>query len=65
LLSVANLTRRDGLKFLALAAAIPIETRTEVFALGDANLALERLRSGDLRGSAVLDLAAAGPVAAT
>jgi propanol-preferring alcohol dehydrogenase len=65
LLSVANLTRRDGLKFLALAAAIPIETCTEVFALGDANLALERLRSGDLRGSAVLDLAAAGPVAAT
>ncbi len=52
--SVANLTRRDGVEFLALAAKIPVVTEVETFALTQANLALQRLRSGDLRGAAVL-----------
>ena len=51
--SVANLTRRDAREFLALAAQIPVRTHTEVFALEDGALALERLRAGALRGSAV------------
>jgi propanol-preferring alcohol dehydrogenase len=54
--SVANLTRRDGEEFLALAPQIPIRTDVEVFALGEANEALERLRSGRIRGAAVLDV---------
>jgi propanol-preferring alcohol dehydrogenase len=52
--SVANLTRQDGIEFMQLAGRIPIETHIEKFALGDANVALERLRSGALNGAAVL-----------
>jgi propanol-preferring alcohol dehydrogenase len=52
--SVANLTRRDGDEFLALAAKIPIRTETQTFRLEQANEALEALRSGKLRGAAVL-----------
>jgi alcohol dehydrogenase, propanol-preferring len=52
--SVANLTRADGEEFLALAPSIPVRTEVESFALGEANEALERLRSGRLRGAAVL-----------
>jgi len=52
--SVANLTRRDGEEFLALAARIPVQTEVEVFALESANEALDRLRRGQLRGAAVL-----------
>jgi propanol-preferring alcohol dehydrogenase len=52
--SVANLTRRDAEEFLTLAATMPIQTHTEVFRLADANLALESLRQGRLRGAAVL-----------
>jgi propanol-preferring alcohol dehydrogenase len=52
--TVANLTRRDGAEFLALAGRIPIETHIETFALGDANDALGRLRNGALTGAAVL-----------
>lgn len=52
--SVANLTRRDGLEFFELVARVPIETQIETFALSQANLALERLRSGALSGAAVL-----------
>jgi propanol-preferring alcohol dehydrogenase len=54
--SVANLTRRDGEDFLALAARVPVRTEVEAFALEDANEALERLRSGGIRGAAVLDM---------
>lgn len=54
--SVANLTRRDGEEFLALAPKIPIRTETEVFTLSQANEALARLRGGELRGAAVLDM---------
>jgi propanol-preferring alcohol dehydrogenase len=55
--SVANLTRRDGQEFLALAPRIPIRTEVEVFPLESANEALAALRSGRLRGSAVLAVA--------
>ena len=52
--SVANLTRRDGDEFLALAAKMPITTTTEIFPLEQANDALAKLRVGDVRGSLVL-----------
>jgi propanol-preferring alcohol dehydrogenase len=56
--SVANLTRQDGVEFLALAARVPIQTDTHPFLLGDANAALSALRAGAFTGSAVLDLKA-------
>jgi len=52
--SVANLTRRDGVEFLALAPRIPVRTEVELFALEEANEALGRLRRGQIRGAAVL-----------
>ena len=52
--SVANLTRRDGEEFLALAPVAGVRTQTEPMPLAQANEALERLRSGTLRGAAVL-----------
>ena len=52
--SVANLTRRDGEEFLALAPTIPVRTEVEKFPLEQAHEALDRLRSGALRGAAVL-----------
>jgi len=54
LVSVANLTRRDGEELLALAPRIPIKTEIETFPLSAANEALARLRAGKLRGAAVL-----------
>jgi alcohol dehydrogenase, propanol-preferring len=52
--SVANLTRRDGEEFLALAPQIPIHTQVETFALEQANAALRRLKHGQVQGAAVL-----------
>ncbi len=52
--SVANLTRRDAQEFLALAPKVPVRTAVEIFPLSQANLALDRLRAGDLNGAAVL-----------
>jgi alcohol dehydrogenase, propanol-preferring len=52
--SVANLTRRDGEEFLALAGQIPVRTTTTEFPLTDANEALARLREGRIEGAAVL-----------
>jgi len=54
LVSVANLTRRDGEEFLALAPVVPVRTEVETFPLSEANEALARLRSGRIRGAAVL-----------
>ena len=54
--SVANLTRRDGEEFLALAPKVPVRTEVETFPLEDANEALSRLRSGSIRGAAVLTM---------
>lgn len=52
--SVANLTRRDGIEFLALAGEIGIRPSIETLPLACANEALERLRAGALSGAAVL-----------
>jgi len=52
--SVANLTRRDGEEFLALAPRIPVRTQVETFPLEGANEALAKLRAGDVRGAVVL-----------
>ncbi|MCX7592327.1 MAG: zinc-dependent alcohol dehydrogenase family protein [Fischerella sp.] len=52
--SVANLTRRDGEEFLALAPKVPIQTEVNLFGLSEANQALDALRSGKIKGSAVL-----------
>jgi len=54
--SVANLTRRDGEEFLPLAPQVPVHTEIEVVPLEEANDALDRLRRGDLRGTAVLTM---------
>ncbi len=54
--SVANLTRRDGEEFLALAPKVPVRTEVEPFPLEHANEALDRLRTGHIRGAAVLTL---------
>ena len=52
--SVANLTRRDGEEFMALAPRVPVRTEVQTFPLADANEALSRLRSGKIQGAAVL-----------
>jgi propanol-preferring alcohol dehydrogenase len=52
--SVANLTRRDGEEFMALAPKVPVRTEVETFQLEEANEALNRLRKGKIRGAAVL-----------
>lgn len=54
IVSVANLTRRDGEEFLPLAARAKVRTSTTTLPLSDANLALERLRNGDVQGALVL-----------
>ena len=52
--SVANLTRHDGEEFLEIAPRVPVKTQTETFPLEEANTALEKFRSGQLKGTAVL-----------
>jgi alcohol dehydrogenase, propanol-preferring len=52
--SVANLRRSDAQEFLEIAAKSPIHTETTSFPLVEANVALDRLRSGQLHGAAVL-----------
>ncbi|RPJ52432.1 MAG: zinc-binding alcohol dehydrogenase family protein [Chloroflexi bacterium] len=52
--SVANLTRQDGEELLAIAPQVPVHTQVTVFPLEQANIALDRLRSGQLQGAAVL-----------
>jgi propanol-preferring alcohol dehydrogenase len=52
--SVANLTRRDGEEFLALAPKVPVRIEVESFPLSQANEALDRLRKGRVRGAVVL-----------
>ena len=54
LVSVANLTRRDGLDFLALAPKVGIVTSTTRYPLQKANEALSDLRGGRFEGAAVL-----------
>jgi alcohol dehydrogenase, propanol-preferring len=52
--SVANLTRKDGEEFLSLIDELPVKIETQTFPLEDANVALEKLRSGEIQGAAVL-----------
>jgi propanol-preferring alcohol dehydrogenase len=52
--SVANLTRRDGEEFLALAPRVPVRTEVRTYPLAAANDALTALRDGKVRGAAVL-----------
>jgi len=52
--SVANLTRRDGLEFLALAPQIPVRTEVTRFTLEQTNEALQALREGRFDGAAVI-----------
>jgi alcohol dehydrogenase, propanol-preferring len=54
LLSVANLTRQDGLDFLKIAPQAGIRTETSAFPLSEANDVLARLRTGQIVGAAVL-----------
>jgi propanol-preferring alcohol dehydrogenase len=55
--SVANLTRRDGEEFLALAVDAGVHTTVVAFTLEAANDALDRLRAGEITGAAVLVVA--------
>ncbi len=54
LLSVANLTRNDGVEFFKVAPRAAIKVETTTFPLSEANEALRRLRAGELVGAAVL-----------
>jgi len=54
--SVANSTRRDGEELLKIAAEIPIHTKTQLFPLEDANLALQALKHGEINGAGVLEI---------
>lgn len=54
--SVANLTRRDGEAFMALAPQVPVRTEVSVFELSQANRALDTLRSGAVDGAVVLSI---------
>jgi propanol-preferring alcohol dehydrogenase len=54
IVSVANFTREDARELLELAARIPIRTSVEAHPLIEANLALARLKGGEIAGAAVL-----------
>ncbi|OPF93256.1 zinc-dependent alcohol dehydrogenase family protein [Rhodopseudomonas palustris] len=54
LVSVANLTRQDGVDFLEVAQQASIRTETHAFPLREANTVLNKLRAGELLGAAVL-----------
>jgi propanol-preferring alcohol dehydrogenase len=54
IVSVANLTRRDGEEFLTLAPKVPVRTTVQTFPLEEANQALRCLRDGHVHGAAVL-----------
>jgi propanol-preferring alcohol dehydrogenase len=54
--SVANLTRLDGDEFIALAPEVPVKTEIQLYELGDANRALDDMRHGRVRGTAVLNI---------
>jgi propanol-preferring alcohol dehydrogenase len=54
IVSVANLTRRDGIEFLKLAPQLGIVTTIRTYPLQQANAALADLRAGAFEGAAVL-----------
>jgi propanol-preferring alcohol dehydrogenase len=51
---VANLTRQDGEEFISLAPEVPVQTEIQVYPLTQANRALDDVRHGRVRGTAVL-----------
>jgi propanol-preferring alcohol dehydrogenase len=55
--SVANLTRADGEELLPLALRVPVRTEVQEYPVAEANHALEDLRTGRVRGAAVLAVA--------
>jgi alcohol dehydrogenase, propanol-preferring len=54
--SVANLTREDGRRLLAIAHTVPVRTAVEVFPLAQTPAALAALRAGRIQGAAVIGL---------
>ena len=56
--SVANNTRQDGEDFLRVAAEIPIHTEFQVFPLDETNRALNAVKNDQVRGAAVIQVAA-------
>ena len=54
--SIANLTRKDGEEFLALAPKIPIKTEVHIYPLVKTNEALDDLRHGNFTGAAVIEM---------
>jgi propanol-preferring alcohol dehydrogenase len=56
LISVANLSRRDGVEFLDLAPRVPIQMQVTAYPIEQAEHALEDLRAGTFNGAAVLTL---------
>jgi len=54
IVSVANLTRDDGIGFMAAAGDVPLQTHVEIHPLEDAATAMQRLRDGEVEGAAVL-----------
>jgi len=54
LVSVANLTRQDGLDFLKIVPRAGVRTQTTAFPLSEANEVLQKLRAGEILGAAVL-----------
>jgi alcohol dehydrogenase, propanol-preferring len=52
--SVANLTRQDGLEFFKMVSQAGIRTQTTAFPLAEANEVLAKLRTGQILGAAVL-----------
>ena len=61
--SVANSTRVDVEELLAVAPRVPVRTEVEVFPLAQANVALQRLKDGGIRGAAALRVRDVAPVA--
>jgi propanol-preferring alcohol dehydrogenase len=56
--SVANLTRRDGEEFLAIAPKVPVHNQVQRYSLEQANEALADLKEGRVQGAAVLSIRA-------
>jgi propanol-preferring alcohol dehydrogenase len=54
--SVANATRQDAEELLQIAAQIPIHTEIEVLPLSDANTALQKVKTSQINGAAVLEI---------
>jgi propanol-preferring alcohol dehydrogenase len=52
--SVANLTRRDGEEFFALAPTVPVRSEVHPYPLSEVNRALDDLRGGRFNGAAVV-----------